>query len=137
MANDAAKIWAEIAAHNAALAAQMPDTATALRTMLNSRERLRQLGWSDGTYCPKDGSTFAIIQHGSSGIFSAFYIGDRPGGYVMCGDYLYRPEGIMWKAIDKLTTDEAAHLNACDANEFAAHERMVKNLAAMEQTDAE
>src|SRR5688572_24561303 len=57
----------------------MPTTKEAVAAMFDAYDRLRKLGWRAGIYCPKDGTQFAAIQHGSTGIFTAWYSGDWPG----------------------------------------------------------
>lgn len=60
--------------------AEMPDDRAALLVMFRGFDRLRQLGWRDACYCPKDGSTFEVIEAGSTGIHRAHYEGEWPKG---------------------------------------------------------
>lgn len=64
----------------AARDAAMPDERAALRSLTNSHIRLTDLGWRDACYCPKDGSSFDVIEAGSSGIHTAHYSGEWPSG---------------------------------------------------------
>lgn len=60
--------------------------------------RLKELGWQEAEYCPKDGSEFKAIEVGSTGIHDCVYLGDWPKGgwWVHDGDtYPSRP--ILWK----------------------------------------
>lgn len=59
---------------------RMPDEKSALNAMHDAYIRLRDLGWRDAIYCPKDGSAFEIIEVGSTGIFRAHYSGEWPSG---------------------------------------------------------
>ena len=61
-------------------AADMPTDQDALRAMFNAWQRLRDLGWSEAMFCPKDGSSFDVIEAGSTGIHRAHYDGDYPKG---------------------------------------------------------
>lgn len=104
---------------------EMPATADALRTMQNGFSRLRDLGWREAQYCPKDSTPFAVIQYGSTGIFEAWYMGDWPDGRVYCCDYLTHPHGMMYKPLADLTADERDLMNECMGREKAAHDREV------------
>src|SRR5688572_6343908 len=42
-------------------AEQMPDEQSAIHTMFNAWLRLKELGWKEAQYCPKDGSLFDAI----------------------------------------------------------------------------
>lgn len=59
----------------------MPDEQAAIRQMFNAWYRLKELGWNDIAYCPKDGSRFRVIENGSTGIFDCTYNGTWPDGY--------------------------------------------------------
>lgn len=61
-------------------AERMPDERAAIRAMQDAWLRLKELGWNDPIYCPKDGSPFEVIEAGSTGIFRAHYTGEWPEG---------------------------------------------------------
>lgn len=61
-------------------AEDMPTEQDALNVMWDAFSRLRSLGWREIMYCPKDGSTFLVIEPGSTGIFECTYQGDWPTG---------------------------------------------------------
>jgi hypothetical protein len=61
-------------------AEKMSDTKAALRQMFEAYQRLRDLGWNDAIYCPKDGTTFDSISAGSTGVHDCFYRGEWPKG---------------------------------------------------------
>lgn len=73
----------------------MPDEKSAIKMMFDAWYRLKELGWKEAIYCPKDGSEFDIIEAGSTGVFSAFYNGQWPDGYIISHDehdsYVSRP----------------------------------------------
>jgi len=58
----------------------LPDVHACLRVMMDAYVRLKELGWNDAIYCPKDGSTFKVIEFGSTGIFDCHYDGEWPKG---------------------------------------------------------
>lgn len=59
----------------------MPDEQAALRVMFMVWERLKDFGWNDPVYCPKDGTEFDVIELGSTGVFSGRYVGTWPDGH--------------------------------------------------------
>lgn len=102
-----------------------PDSATAIKTLFDARQALiDDHGWKEGQYCPKDGSFFAVITPGSTGIFSGYYLGEWPDGDVLVGDELTHPKAIFFKPIDKLTDAERATLEKCEASERAYIDRL-------------
>lgn len=58
----------------------MPDEKAAIRMMFEAYLRLKELGWNDAIYCPKDGSEFDAIEPGSTGIHRSHYSGEWPKG---------------------------------------------------------
>jgi len=73
-------IWRESERRNKERAARLPDEKSAIGAMFDAYDRLRELGWSDAIYCPKDGTHFQVIEPGSTGIFDANYQGEWPNG---------------------------------------------------------
>lgn len=61
-------------------AADMPDVQSAIHAMQDAYLRLKELGWSEAIYCPKDGSLFEVIEPGSTGIHKCHYEGEWPRG---------------------------------------------------------
>ena len=59
---------------------RVPDTKDALQLMFKCYDRLRDLGWKDAVYCPKDGTVFEVIEAGSTGIHDCVYEGQWPNG---------------------------------------------------------
>lgn len=62
-------------------AESMPDEQSAIKAMFNAWQRLKELGWNDTMYCPKDGTKFRVIENGSTGIFDCTYDGEWPNGH--------------------------------------------------------
>ena len=67
-------------------AAEMPTDYDCLRQMIICHERLRDLGWRDAIYCPKDGTVFEAIEFGSTGIHDCHYEGNWPNGEWLVHD---------------------------------------------------
>jgi hypothetical protein len=70
------ELLSKAAEETAQRAAAMPDEKAAIHAMFQAFERLRELGWKDVTYCPKDGSLFKVIEAGSTGIHDCRYYDD-------------------------------------------------------------
>lgn len=64
----------------------MPNQEAALRVLYMAWERLKDFGWNDPIYCPKDGTHFDVIELGSVGVFDCHYSGEWPDGYWMTAD---------------------------------------------------
>lgn len=58
----------------------MPDEQAALNMMFDAWQRLKELGWREAIYCPKDGRVFDAIEAGSTGIHACHYRGEWPKG---------------------------------------------------------
>lgn len=56
----------------------MPTEQDALKTMFDGWVRLKELGWRDGKYSPRDGTRFKTIEVGSTGIFDGDCYGEWP-----------------------------------------------------------
>ncbi len=93
------KIWAEAEAAEAKRAVDMPTEQDAIRVMLSAYHRLTKLGWRDAIYCPKDGSTFDVIEAGSGGIHECHYQGEWPKGtwWVSDGGDLWPSRPILFR----------------------------------------
>ena len=96
--------------HTAERAARLPDEQAALRAMGDAYDRLRELGWREAIYCPKDGTIFDVIEAGSTGIHECHYEGDWPKG-----TWWIHAEGDLWPSRPSLfrlrPPDEAQHMN--------------------------
>lgn len=87
----AEQIWSDYERSKAERAEQFPEFKDCLQMMLKIKERLRDFGWNDGIHAPKNGTTFEVIEWGSTGVFDCSYSGDWPEGHwVTCdGHDLY------------------------------------------------
>ena len=78
---------------------QMPTEKEALQYLFQAYIRLKELGWNDAIYCPKDGSTFNVIEAGSTGVHKCHYSGEWPRGIWWIHDNgdLWPSRPILWK----------------------------------------
>lgn len=85
---EANELWAEVEAEKARLKVAMPDEKSAIRQLFDAHLRLKELGWKDPIYAPKDGSPLDIIELGSTGVHRGHYEGQWPGGgwWIWDGD---------------------------------------------------
>lgn len=67
-ASEADQIMAALERDKARRAEMMPTEADAARALWEAYYRLKELGWREATYCPRDGRTLKFIEAGSSGI---------------------------------------------------------------------
>lgn len=59
----------------------MPDEQSALNQLFEAYQRLKELGFNDACYCPKDGSSFEAIEVGCTAIANnCHYSGEWPKG---------------------------------------------------------
>lgn len=78
--SEADAIWAQCEAARIKREADMPTERDAIEAMFQAWLRLKELGWREAIYCPKDGSTFNAIEPGSTGIHNCSYEGEWPNG---------------------------------------------------------
>lgn len=78
--SEADELEAHIAAEEAKREALMPTEQDAINMLWAAQQRLKELGWNDARYCPKDGSEFQVIESGSTGVFNCRYRGEWPTG---------------------------------------------------------
>lgn len=79
--SEATALIAASDAAKARRAEQMPDEQAAINAMFEGWLRLKELGWKEAIYCPKDGTLFDAIESGSTGIHECRYDGDWPSGH--------------------------------------------------------
>jgi hypothetical protein len=77
---EAATLLAALDAAKAKRAADMPTEQDAVKAMFDAWQRLKELGWSEAIYCPKDGTMFKAIEPGSTGFHDCIYRGEWPDG---------------------------------------------------------
>lgn len=121
---EAEALSASVDAAQAKREAAMPDEQSAIKHMWDGWYRLKDFGWREAVYCPKDGSHFQAIEAGSTGIHDCNYQGEWPNGSW----WLY--DGDVWPSrpiLFKLYPKEQAEY---DAKMKAAGERFRASLAA-------
>lgn len=79
----ATAIWDLAMRQKSDRAERMPDTESAVRAMCDATNRLRELGWRDAMYAPKD-RPLLLIEAGSSGIHHGYR--DDIGFWIEDGD---------------------------------------------------
>lgn len=79
--------------------ADMPTEQDAIKALWQAHQRLKELGWRDAIYCPKDGTVFDAIEAGSSGIHDCSYWGEWPKGSwnVYADDDIWPARPILFK----------------------------------------
>ena len=105
-------LMAAVDAATAQRAADMPDEQSAINALFRAWQRLKDLGWNDPIYCPKDGSTFKVIEAGSTGIFDCVYSGQWPDGYWMTSDGIDLYPSSKPPVLFKLTPEGQAEQDA-------------------------
>lgn len=83
---EARAMWESIERKEAATAEKLPTEQSCIDAICEAYHRLQKLGWQDPIYCPKDGSTFKVIEAGSTGIFDCVYEGKWPDGHWISFD---------------------------------------------------
>ena len=104
---NAEKIWAAVQAKKIALAEAMPNDQVALDSMFDAYIRLKDLGWREAIYCPKDGTLFDVMEAGSTGIHTCHYEGEWPTGswWVHHDDDLWPSRPILFREKQNDRTD--------------------------------
>jgi hypothetical protein len=104
---EADALWKEAAKQQQDRADYMPSVDAALTLLTQAHQRLKELGWREAMYCPKDGTVFEIIEAGSSGIHRCHYDGEWPNGWWVHADGDLCPSHpILWRPCSPATTHE-------------------------------
>lgn len=74
-------MWRQFEEADKRRAERLPNVNACLLMLLDVKQRLETLGWSEGVDMPKDGRTVKVIEWGSTGVFDCYYSGDWPDGY--------------------------------------------------------
>lgn len=103
MSIDMDKLLSEIKEKEDKRAEDMPTDQDALSRMLECFQRLKELGWKDAIYCPKDGTVFNVIEAGSECIHKAHYSGKWPDGTWWIHDKgdLWPSRPVLFKLIEQ------------------------------------
>ena len=104
-AREAKEIMDRVEAADVRRKEMMPDEQAAIRMFFEAYARLKELGWRDTVYGPKDGTWVDAIEPGSTGIHTCRYSGEWPNGYWLiseCGD-LWPSHPVLFR--DKQNSD--------------------------------
>lgn len=81
---------------------QMPDVDAALWVFHRAYRRLIELGFKEIIYHPKDGSTFEVIEPGSTGIFPCQYWEEPTrGSFWIQEDGGTPSHPVLWRPLEK------------------------------------
>lgn len=83
---EAAALWEASEVDRIKREADMPDDRAAIQALWQAYQRLKELGWREAVYCPKDGTEFEVIEPGSTGVHRCHYSGKWPNGSWEVGD---------------------------------------------------
>lgn len=84
---EANEIMRRVEAADARRKELMPDEQSAIRMFFEAWQRLKEFGWRDAVYCPKDGTWFDAIEPGSTGVHKCQYMGEWPKGSWWISDH--------------------------------------------------
>ena len=98
-ADEAKALMEALDRRDKARAALMPDEKSAHSMLFEAWQRLKELGWSEAIYCPKDGTVFDAIEAGTTGVFPCHYEGEWPNGswWAYDGGELWPSHPILFK----------------------------------------
>ena len=104
--SEADAIWEAAERAEKERAERMPDEQSAIQAMFNAWQRLKELGWREACYCPKDGTIFKAIEAGSTGIFDCWYEGKWPEGrwWIYDGGDIWPSHPILFRATEQQET---------------------------------
>lgn len=103
-ASEAEAIMASVKEAKRRRAELMPTEEDAARSMWEAYYRLKELGWRDATYCPRDGRALKFIEAGSSGIHDGHcddqdMAHKRPTVWLHSNGDLWPSQPILYKEI--------------------------------------
>ena len=101
---EADELWAHVEREQARRNALMPDEKAAIQLLTDAYHQLKDFGWDDSIYCPKDGRLFDAIEVGSTGIHRCYYDGEWPDGRWWIDDCPSRP--VLYRATPEGGRDE-------------------------------
>lgn len=94
--------FADIKAHIDRRAEEMPTEKDAMAVMVDAFSRLKDLGWKEAIYCPKDGTPFLAIEAGCGAAGVCQYLGEWPKGswWMHSGGDLWPSRPVLFKPMD-------------------------------------
>lgn len=122
-ADEAKSLWDSIEKATAERAVRLPDAHACLAAMSSASSRMKELGWRESTYCPRDGSLFAVCEIGSTGMWTANFSGE----YIIYADCVKKPgRHMFFKPLDMLDEGEKARVFNGDKEAAAWVDRIGK-----------
>jgi len=103
----------------AARATDMPDDDAAMLAMHRAYQRLRDLGWADAVYSPKDGMVFEALEAGCVVPGRCHYMGEWPNGdwWMHSDTDIWPSRPILWRKLSKKEIAEPGGQMTGDAEE--------------------
>lgn len=101
--HEADTIMAQVEANDKRRKELMPDEESARKLLFDAYIRLKEFGWNDAIYCPKDGRSFEVIECGSTGIHPCTYQGEWPKGSWWIEDCPSRP--VLFRLLAELVKE--------------------------------
>jgi len=82
-------------------AIDMPTEDDAMRAMHRAFQRLRELGWAEAIYSPKDGTVFEALEAGCVVPGRCHYMGEWPTGgwWIHSDNDLWPSRPILWRPL--------------------------------------
>lgn len=117
-------LWSAAKEAEQARAVLMPDEKAAINHMWDGWCRLKELGWREAMYCPKDGTHFQAIEAGSTGIHDCNYQGEwASGSFWLYGDGdVWPSRPVLFKLYPEAQAKEDARMVAAQVRYQAARE---------------
>lgn len=86
----------------------MPTQDDAILMLFHAHMRLKERGWREAIYCPKDGTEFQMIEPGSTGIFTGAYQGEWPKGswWLYDGGDIWPAHPVLFRPFPDKAPDE-------------------------------
>jgi hypothetical protein len=81
----------------------MPDEQAAIELFFDAWLRLKDFGWNEAIYCPKDRSKFQVIECGSTGKHPCIYEGEWPTGtwWIVSDGDMCPSRPALWKPLEE------------------------------------
>ena len=107
--SEASRFWEMAEAQDAHRKQLMPDEESTRKMLHDAWLRLKDFGWKEAMYCPKDGRVFDAIEAGSSGIHKCNYQGEWPKGSYWVQDEhdVWPSRPILYREIPAIDTARA------------------------------
>lgn len=110
---EAREIWEGAERAEASRAERLPTVVDCLKAVSDAEARMRALGWrKGGGFSVRPGDQCAVVQFGSTGIFSGRL--DEGREYVHFAGCVAKPEKCWLKPLADLTDEERERMDECD-----------------------